>query len=268
MKRLKNISGSLAKNWAPKVISLAIALFLFLFYRISTLETRTFSVPVKIENAGSLTPSMPYLKTVRISLRGERDKIYSIAEDDISPYLDMASALEEGEAAFPVRLLLSGAAAVADPLDITVDPPEITLMLEKKATKTLPVSCVLTDFPAEGYIFESCELNPSSIEVSGPKSLIGSISEIKTEPISLSGLTALTDGTVNVVLPGDLFCFEDISSVSYRLLISPKDSERRVGRSQGRAAPPSYGLEAASAHAAGRLAARGAGMGFRGRRAP
>ena len=257
MKRLKDISGALAKDWAPKVISLAIALFLFLFYRISTLETKTFSVPVKVENAGALTPSAPYLKTVRISLRGERDKIYSIAEDDISPYLDMSSAHEEGEVALPVRLLLSGTAAVTDPLDITVDPPEITVMLEKKATKPLPVSYVLTDFPQEGYVLESCEINPSSIEVSGPQSLIDSLNELKTEPISLSGLNSSTDGTAAIASLPELFSFEGEGSVSYRLSIATEISERRFNGMRIVFGPLIYGLELASAPVTGCLVIRG-----------
>ena len=257
MKRLKDISGALAKDWAPKVISLAIALFLFLFYRISTLETKTFSAPVQIENAGILTPSAPYLKTVRISLRGERDKIYSIAEEDVSPYLDIAAATEEGEATLPVRLLLSGAAAATNPLDITVDPPEITVMLEKKATKTLPIACVFTDFPSEGYSLQSYEINPSSIEVSGPHSLIESLDRIKTEPISLSGLSSATDGTASLVSPDELFSFEDASTVSYRLSISSEVSERRFNGTRIVFGPLISGLEMASAPATANLVIRG-----------
>lgn len=257
MNRLKNLPEAIIRNWPEKVICLTVALFLFLFYRISTLETKTFSVPLQIENTGTLTPSVPYLKTVRISLRGERDKIYSIAEEDVAPYLDISSAAEEGETTLPVRLRLSGTAAAIEPLEITIDPPEITVMLERKMTKSLPISCVLTGFPEEGYALENCALNPSSIAVSGPRSLVEGLEELKTEPVSLEGLNSNLDGTASVILPGELFSLEGSALVSYRLSIAPEISERSFEGVRVVFGPLIYGLEMESAPVTGSLVIRG-----------
>lgn len=257
MSRLKNLPEALAKDWAPKILCLAIALFLFLFYRLSTLETKTFSAPLQLENASALTPSVPYLKIVRVSLRGERDNVYALAENDVIPYIDIAAATGEGEITLPVKLRLSEAAAASDPLNVTIDPSEITVVLEKKATRTLPVSCVLADFPEDGYNFESFALNPDSVKVSGPQSLVESLDDIKTEPISLAGLNATVDGTVSLVSPGDLLSFEDSNSVSYRLSISPEISDRRFDGVRVTFGPLIHGLEMATSPVTGSLVVRG-----------
>ena len=257
MSWLKKLPEAIAKDWGHKVICLTLALFLFLFYRISTLETKTFSVPLQIENVNSMIPASPYLKAVRVSLRGERDKIYSIAEEDVSAYLDISSALEEGEVALPVKIRLLGTADAVDPLDITVDPPEIAVVLERKMTKILPVSCVLIDFPEEGYVLENYALNPSSIEVSGPSSLVEGLSELKTETISLAGLNSSLDGTAPLVSPSELLSFEGPSAVSYRLSISPETFERRIEGVRVVFGPLIYGLEMETPAVTGRLVVRG-----------
>ncbi len=232
MKRLKNLKELFGKlllnNWPEKVICLAIALFLFLFFRINSLESKTFFVPLKVENTESLTPSLAYLDAVRVSLRGERNSIYSILEEDVISYIDASLAVEEGEFTAPVKIRLTGTAAAVDMLEVTVDPPEVTLMLEQRVSKILPISPVLTGFPGEGYAFDSCVLNPSSLEVSGPRAAIEVLSELKTEPISVSGLNSSADGAVAVIIPSSLVSLSDSERISYRVYVSPEISQRSL----------------------------------------
>jgi hypothetical protein len=70
------------ENWPVKVLSIALAIILFVFHRMSVLEDRFFSVPLKVETAGTLIPASPYPRMVRVSLRGDANSIYPILEDD------------------------------------------------------------------------------------------------------------------------------------------------------------------------------------------
>lgn len=217
----------IVRNWPEKVICLTLALFLFLFYRISNMGTKTVSLPLQIENSGSMTPSVPFLRNVHVTLRGESESIYAVSEEHITPYADLSHIREEGVYAVPVQIRLSGAASGIDPLEVTVDPPEITLTLERKAYKTLPVQGVFSGFPAEGYRLESFTLNPPSVEVSGPQSLVEPLEKLTTAPVVLSGWNTGFDGSADIVLPSDLLLLDGGQKVGYRVTIVPEITERQ-----------------------------------------
>ena len=86
----------IVRNWPEKVICLTLALFLFLFYRISNMGTKTVPLPLQIENSGSMTPSVPFLRNVHVTLRGESASIYAVSEEQITPYADLSHIREEG----------------------------------------------------------------------------------------------------------------------------------------------------------------------------
>ena len=76
-------------NWPAKIISLAVALVLFLFYRIVNLEERFFNVPLSIEVPENFTASGNYPRSVRITLRGGQEEIFHILEEDIRASADL-----------------------------------------------------------------------------------------------------------------------------------------------------------------------------------
>ena len=60
----------LLAHWPAKVISLAAATLLFFFYRYSSLEERTLSIPLKLNLPPGLAVATPYPRYVRVTLRG------------------------------------------------------------------------------------------------------------------------------------------------------------------------------------------------------
>lgn len=227
MNSFKKLFRAVVKGWPEKVVCMVLALFLFLFYRLTNLEERFFSIPLRVESSGEMVPSAPFLQAVRISLRGEQSEIYPVLEEDVVSFIDISAFTDEGEYSVPVQTRLSGTAVGIDPLEVVVDPSEVTVKLERRTTKLLPVSLVLTGFPSEGYEFGSSAVNPSALEVSGPRSVVESVTELKTEPVSLSGRNAGFDGSAEVVLGNEFLSFTNLSSVSYRVFISEVISERR-----------------------------------------
>lgn len=227
MNSFKNFFNMLIKNWPEKVACLTLALFIFLFYRTSNLEERVFSVPLQTETYGPLTPAAPFLQNVKVSLKGEQNEIYPVLEKDIISFIDLSSFDEEGVYTVPVKTRLSGTAVGIEPLDMIVDPSEVTVKLERRINKNVPVSVVFTDFPSEGYEFESYDVNPSSLEVTGPRSIVETITELKTEPVSLSGWNTDFDGTAEVFTGNEFVSLAGFSRVSYRVRITQTTTERK-----------------------------------------
>jgi len=127
----RNLLAKITDKWPAKVLSVAAALILFVFHRMSTLETRYFSTPLQVETGADLVPSGTYTQIVRVNMRGDATSIYSILDGDIEAYIDLKKYTEEGRYLVPVHIRKKGSALGVEPLEISVDPLEISLWLER-----------------------------------------------------------------------------------------------------------------------------------------
>jgi len=176
-------------NWPAKVLSLGMAIVLFIIYRMSILETRFFFAPIAIENLSAMMPSSHYPRMIRISLRGEANDLYSVLENDIETFVDMEGIDAPGTYIIPVQWRKKGTALEVEPLQITVEPIEITFSLDYKISKFVALRASFLGQVEAGYNMTSFSLNPAQVIVEGPATLMGSISEIDTELIDLAGRT-------------------------------------------------------------------------------
>ena len=175
------------RNWPAKVLSLALAIILFIFHRMNTLETRFFSVPLVIENLNAMVMSSSYPRTIRVSVRGEANSIYSVVEDDIEVYVDVKMAATPGTYVVPVQWRRKDTAVVTEPMQISVDPMEITLSLDNRMSKFVPIIANFVGQVETGYNMASYTLNPNQIIIDGPAALMDGVSELFTEQIDLTG---------------------------------------------------------------------------------
>jgi len=103
-------------KWPAKILSLAAALLIFVFYKMSTLETRPFSAPLRIDSANEMVPASSYPQAVKINLRGENRNIYPILEEDIEAYIDLNKYSSEGTYRIPIQIRKKGSALGIEPL--------------------------------------------------------------------------------------------------------------------------------------------------------
>jgi YbbR domain-containing protein len=166
------------------MLSIALAIGLFMFHRMSVLENRFFSIPLKIEINNTLTPANSYPRTVRVSIRGEANSIYPIVEEDIEAYLDLARYHEKGTYRTPVQIHKKN---TAFGVEISVDPMEVEVVLDEKMSKYVPLKPGFEGYPESGYELVSYTLIPSQVVVDGPKGLVERLSELPTETIEMGG---------------------------------------------------------------------------------
>jgi len=184
---LNKIVQRLIRNWPVKIISVAAAVLLFLFNQMATLEERFLSVPLEIEMAEQFIPAETYPKTVRVTLRGQSEEINLVLEDDIEVYADFSAYTQEGTYTVPVRILKEGSLTHIDPLELQVEPKQLTLKIEKKISKSVRVEPSLAGYPAKGYELTQYFLTPSSVQIEGLESTIKDLETVETESIDLSG---------------------------------------------------------------------------------
>lgn len=173
-------------HWPVKVISFVAAMFLVFFYKIATLERRIFSVPLNIKISEQNVISNTFPKTVKIEVRGKKDNIFLVLENDISAEVDL-STMGRGSFKLPVNIKKYNTALIVDPLEIKVSPLHIRFNVEKKIKKSVAVEPVFKGYPAQGWDLVRSYISPQTVQLVGPESILKTITEMKTEDIILSG---------------------------------------------------------------------------------
>ncbi|MDR1352355.1 MAG: hypothetical protein LBK05_03640 [Treponema sp.] len=187
------------EHWPAKVLSIALAIGLFMFHRMSVLENRFLSVQLKVELDNTLAVASSYPRTVRVSLRGEANSIFPILDEDIEAYLDFTRYSEKGSYRVPVQIRRTGTALGVEPLEISVDPLEVTVRLDEKMSKEVPLKPGFEGYPESGYEMVSYTLTPPKVVVDGPKGLLEQLLELPTETIELGGRTEDFTAAVHIL---------------------------------------------------------------------
>jgi YbbR domain-containing protein len=209
----------ITEKWPVKVLSLAAALLISFFYKMNTLGNRSFQVPLQIESTNSLVPAGSYLQKVNINLRGEKNNIFQIPEEDIEAYIDISKYTSEDTHRIPVQFRKKGSALGIEPLEITVEPADIDIKIENKISRNINIIPSFKGFIAEGYEMTSQSINPSSIIAEGPQSIIESIFEFNTVPIDLEGRYGNFSILVNIIVNDPLIITHGNSMIEYRAAI-------------------------------------------------
>jgi YbbR domain-containing protein len=206
----------IAENWPPKVISVAMAIVLLVFHRMSLLEERFFSAPLSVETNSSLIPAGPYPGMVRITLRGDANTIYPILEDDIRPYVDMDKYTEPGTYRAPVQIRKQGTAIRTEALEISVDPLELVLTLDERLGKTVSLQASFRGVVESGYELSSYTLEPSQVVVEGPKGLMADLEKLSTDAIDLAGRSEDFSAAVRILNDEPLFTIRGNGFTEFR----------------------------------------------------
>jgi len=206
----------ITEKWPAKILSVAAALLISVFYKMSTLDTRSFSAPLHIESAGMLVPASSYPQAIKINLRGENHNIYPILEEDIEAYIDLSKYSFEDSYIIPVQARKKGSALGIEPLEITVEPADIHVRLESKISRTVNISPSFRGFIAEGYEMTSQQVIPSSINVEGPRSNVEALQEINTAAIDLDGRFEDFSVMINIINNDPLIVTHGSRMIEYR----------------------------------------------------
>jgi len=203
-------------KWPVKVLSLAAALLISLYYNKSTLGNRSFSVPLRIESTNSLVPADYFKPEVTIKLRMEKDDIYPTLEEDIEAYIDLSKYKSDDTPNIPVQIRKKGRVLGIEPLEITVKPTSFNIKLENKLSRNILIMPSFKGTVAEGYERTRESINPSTIIAEGPRSKIESLSEINTEPIDLNGRYESFTVLANIIVNDPLIITYGNKTVEYR----------------------------------------------------
>lgn len=184
----KQFLNRLIANWPTKIICFVIAILIYFFHQMSTLQHKTFIVPVSITANGKMVPASENNKFVKVTIRGKSEEIASISISDFKAYLDITSETKEGTNVYPVLVEPDSRLALVEPLEIKVSPEKLSLAIEERLIRYVPVAPTISGQYANGYEATQIVCIPTTIKVEGPRSMVESLSRIQTEEIPVDGL--------------------------------------------------------------------------------
>ena len=217
------------QNWPVKVLSIALAIALVTVYRTTMISSRTLTVPLTVETGLALIPASDFPTNVRVTVRGEGDGVRSIAEGDITAYVDLSRHENEGFYSAPIRIRRRGAALEVEPLEILVNPLEVSLRLERRISVSLPIVAPVYGSVAPGFDLISHSLAPSEVSVSGPVSILETLSEVATSPVNLEGRSGDFSVAVGIVNPNPLVSMMGTGIAEFRGVVRQAVPVRSIG---------------------------------------
>jgi len=174
------------KNWVLKLVSLLFALFLWYFVVGEDKVDMNVTIPVEIVNLPrDLVISNQFKKQLEVTVAGQRSLIRGITSQHISRTIDLS------KAAPGTVVIQNHPDSISLPRGLNilrVQPPTLTLLLDRLIQKELPITPILIGKVHDNYRLESATADPPTLEISGPQSILGSEQSLISIPIDINGL--------------------------------------------------------------------------------
>ncbi len=175
-----------------RVISVVVAIGLWLFVVYSENPVREVwvrNIPIAYKNFevlenNSLVIIESNTKNSSVKVNGRRRDVLMLSNNTVSASVDISNIKEPGQYNLPVSFSFP-----IDSVDITDKSPyNITLTVDKliKTTKEIQVNYIGS--PAEGCHYEDAILSSASALISGPSSLLSSVSSVSVD-VDISGIS-------------------------------------------------------------------------------
>lgn len=205
-----------AQTWGLRLLALVIAIGLWLAISVEKREARgqrAVEASVLYNNPQGMVILDP-VQRLTVILSGPDRQIAGLDPLQVSVRVDLA---DTKPGPHTVNI---GADDVSMPQGLRVEsvaPNQVSLELDEKVTRRLPIRPTMVGEPAAGAIPGEPEAVPAEMQVEGPKSKLDGIEELATSPISLDGHAFSFEEQATVVSPDPLIQLLQPARVTVRV---------------------------------------------------
>lgn len=179
-----------------KILSIAVATLLWLVVTGDAVVERTLRVGIELQRAPAdleLVGAVP--DSVQVRVRGPASRLSALALGDLSVVVDLEG-VRSGRRLFP---LTPDQVTAPFGVEVTqVSPQALPLVFETTASATVPVKARIEGSPVPGHAVSTVSVTPSQVRVEGPASVVRSLAELYTEPVSIDQATTLVREAVTI----------------------------------------------------------------------
>ncbi len=184
---INKLIDRISNNWAAKVICLILAFFLYIYNRTTSLQKKTFTVPLSVEAEGLMMPAANLPKFVKVLVTTTKENMAFIQESDFSAKVDLGNFTEPGEYTVPVSVSVSEKLELLDTFECRVKTETVNVLLDEKILKYIPVEVAASGTPAYGYKISNFDVSPASVKVVGPSRIVEKTKRIYTKKVIVDG---------------------------------------------------------------------------------
>lgn len=220
--KINNKKFELSRDSMLKLISLLVAIFLFLYVRgeVDPEMTLVFKdVPIRYENLAELKSSdlsliTPPDEKVDVSIKVKQSSVSKINRDDIDASINLGG-YYTGNFDIPINIKISGDAVVEKK-----NPERLSVRIEENIVKEIPVDIQTTGILPEGYIIGDLKAK-EEVKVKGATSAIDSIDKI-------IALYDVSDRTSSSVLVSEVIAYDKEGNAIKSVSIEPRQLQIEV----------------------------------------
>lgn len=173
------------KNITTKILAVIMAVVLWLYVtneQNPPVET-TVTVPLEVRGVTDSFTVVDVPEMVRVKVRGPRSITAGLTPQDIQAFVDLRGAAEGRHS---VRIQ----AAVPTSLEfLEVQPDKLTVRVDAKESRALPVEVRVTGTAVAGTVVTKAVVSPQEVTVHGPKNVVGAVDKV-VMPLDLTGKNA------------------------------------------------------------------------------
>jgi hypothetical protein len=178
------------KDWVLRFISLGLAIVLWYFVGGEDIVNKNVMVPVEIINLPrDLVISNQFKKEIEVSVSGPRSLVLDMGNLAIARQVDL-------EKATPGTMVLENTNDVINvPRGVKVlriQPKSVILSLDKMIQKKFIVNPVTGGSLAPDFIMKGIRMDPDSISITGPLTVLSQFKVLRTKAIDIAGLREST----------------------------------------------------------------------------
>ncbi len=200
--RLRELGHLIIDNKGAKLLSILLAILLFVLSRQPIAHVRFNGVPVEFQGvpAGMEIVNIDN-PLVSVQLQGPRNLVMNLSSNQISVIANVTNK-EPGER---IAHLQSNDVTRPDHVEVLqISPPSIRLRLERTASRLVKVVPRTDEELQPGLEIYDIRITPPSIEIEGPANEVGKTFTLETETINLAGKTASFEAIADVETPPHL----------------------------------------------------------------
>jgi YbbR domain-containing protein len=183
---LSSVWRAIRNNGRLKIIAIVLAALAWFVVRGITSHTavvREVRVSVLLDEGWAVLDRS--VEEVDVICRGSQSDIRYLTRDQIRVEVDLRGRSVPGTTEVPLRpqaIKVSGGARA-----IAVEPPELTLTLDREGDRMVKVKAEFVGNPPEGYELAEVVTTPTEVRLQGPQGRLAAVTEVKTVPIDLEG---------------------------------------------------------------------------------
>ncbi len=194
--QLKEWSHLLLENKWLKLLSIVLAVLLFIFSRQPTADVRLNGVPVEFHG---VPPGMEIVTDdspmVTVRLQGPRNVVTSLTSNQIW----VTANLTNKEPGARIAHLQPNNVRRPDHVEVLqISPPNLRLHLERTASRSVRVDAKMDNRLMPGLEIYDIQIIPPFIDIEGPESEVNKVERLNTETVNLAGRSGPFETFVDV----------------------------------------------------------------------